>query len=171
MFYFSPLSDYAMSAIDSWIRWSSDGKYDTARKVEALELLQQPPGASILLFWAIRQFERWSTVKCAKFVGGSELVAKEIYTAHALLNIDGYYAQLARYKTDETTGSNKSERNVDEAVYYDLIEKHGYTLDEVRRMTRVQQTLLWMGEPNKPQTANFATAEEYLEWNASRGRQ
>lgn len=166
VFYFSPLSDYEMSAVEAWAKFNRVAS--EISDIAMHEAWQTQPGAAQLLYWSTRKFVRRSPMYFAKLVE-TDVDAFDIYKFWSDLNIVEYGEHVNRLfpPVDKPSASNTSDQDLRESIYRDLGARYGYSIHQIRAMTRVQQLIMWSSEIPAKKSNYFATDAEYLAWAAA----
>ena len=144
VFHFSPLNDLEYATLFAWVKWREEAEEDALSTVA---------GAVQLLYISVKRTDNLSFDECVEFID-TEDAANEV--------VEGYYKLNAFPDSDGDVADGKSLSKAE--VYEYLSERYGWTIDQCRLTTPIQQHLYISIINNKP--IQFNSEAEYRAWQA-----
>lgn len=168
LFQFSPLNDFELSALDSWVSWRLEKRCE-ALSDEGLSELNTVAGSAQLLYQSVRRTCSETVIQLAEFIDGNEYAIEDIYIAWWNLNWGEFDFGSTTIGTEEISDAKTAKANSNE-IYLHLSRLYRWTPQQIAMLTPYQQLVYIrrFADEVKNDTVRHETVQEYQEWMLSK---
>lgn len=165
LFYFSPLNDFELSALDAWVSWRLEKRCE-ALSDEGFSELETVAGTTQILYQSIHRNCSETVLQLAEFVNNDKQICTEIFNAWHKLNFEDFdliETQVSNVAERETLKSAKQNFN---ETYLKLSTYYRWLPQQIAMLTPYQQLvyLRRYTEDRKNLPVHHDSVEEYFEW-------